>query len=77
MLNISLSASQPLRSSVGNSLFISVAHILIGLFGFLEFNFLSSLYIFDISSLSDVGLVKIFSQSVDWCFILLRVSFVL
>jgi hypothetical protein len=38
---------------------------------------LSSLYIFDISSLSDVGLVKIFSQSVDWCFILLRVSFVL
>jgi hypothetical protein len=28
---------------------------------FLEFNFLSSLNILDISSLSDVGLVKIFS----------------
>lgn len=29
-------------------------------------NFLSSLYILDISPLSDVGLVKIFSHSVDY-----------
>jgi hypothetical protein len=36
----------------------------IGFFGYLESNFLCSLYILDISSLSDVGLVMIFSQSV-------------
>jgi hypothetical protein len=51
-------------SSVENSLFSSVPHIFIGLFGSPEFNFLSSLYILDISPLSDLGLVKIFSQSV-------------
>jgi hypothetical protein len=51
-------------SSVENSLFSSVPNFLIGLFGFPESNFLSSLNIFDISPLSDVGLVKIFSQSV-------------
>ena len=51
--------------SVENSLFISVPHFLIGSFGFLESNFLSSLYILDIRPLSDVGLVKIFSQSVS------------
>jgi hypothetical protein len=50
-------------SSVENSLFSSVPHFLTGLFGSLESNFLNSLYILDISPLSDVGLVKIFSQS--------------
>ena len=45
-------------SSVENSLFSSVPHLLIGLFGSLESNFLSFLYILDISPLSDVGLVK-------------------
>ena len=50
-------------SSVESSLFSSVLHVLIGLFGSLESNFLSSLYILDISPLSDVGLVKIFFQS--------------
>ena len=54
-----------IRNSSGeNSLFNSVPHVLIGLFGFLESNFLSSLYILDFSPLSDVGLVKIFSQFV-------------
>ena len=38
-------------------------------------NFLSSSYILDISSLSGGGLVKIFSQSVGCCFVLLTVSF--
>jgi hypothetical protein len=33
--------------SVVNSLFSSVPHFLIGLFGFLEVSFLSSLYIFE------------------------------
>jgi hypothetical protein len=45
--------------SVENSLLGSVLHFLIGLFGSLEFNFLSSLYTMDISPLLDVGLVKI------------------
>ena len=49
-------------SSVENSLFSSVPHILIGLLVSLESNFLSSLYILNISPLSDVELVKIFSQ---------------
>ena len=47
------------------------------LFGSLESNFLSSLYILDISPVSDLGLVKIFSQSVGCCFVLLTVSFAL
>ena len=48
-------------SSVENSLFSSVPQFLkIGLFVSLESNFLSSLYILDISPLLDVGLVKIF-----------------
>ena len=34
--------------------------ILIGVFVFLESNFLSSLYILDISPLSDIGLIKLF-----------------
>jgi hypothetical protein len=48
-----------------------------GLFDFLESSFLSSFYILDISSLSDLGLVKILSQSVGGLFVLLTVSFAL
>ena len=48
-----------------------------GLFEFLESSFLSSLYILDISPLSDLGLVKILSQSVGGLFVLLTVSFAL
>ena len=59
-------------SSVENSL--SLYPILIGLFVSLESNFLSSLYILDISSLSDLGLVQIFSQSVGCLFVLLTVT---
>ena len=51
-----LSAS--LISSIESSLFSSVPHILIGLFGVLLTSFLSSFYILEISPLSDVGLVK-------------------
>ena len=50
---------------------------LIGLFGFLESNLLSSLSILDICPLSDVQLVKIFSQSVGCLLVLLKVSFAL
>jgi len=44
------------HSSAVNSLFSSEPHFSIGLFGSLESNFLSSLYILDIIPLSDVGL---------------------
>jgi hypothetical protein len=49
----------------------------IHLFGSLESSFLSSLYLLDISLVSDVGLVKIFSQSVGCHFVLMTVSFAL
>ena len=42
-------------SSGQNSLFSSEPHFLMGLFDFLKSTFLSSLYILDISSLSDLG----------------------
>jgi hypothetical protein len=71
--------------SVVNSWFISIPHFLIGLIGFffLVVSFLGSLYILDISHLSDLGLVKIllllllllFLQSVSCQFILLTLSF--
>jgi hypothetical protein len=64
-------------SSVENSLFGSVHHFLIGLFGSVKSNFLSPLYIFYIIPLSDVGLVKIFSQTVSCHFVLLILSFAL
>jgi hypothetical protein len=42
-------------SSGENTLFSSEPHFLMGLFDFLESTFLSSLYIWDISPLSDLG----------------------
>jgi hypothetical protein len=45
-----------------------------GLFDFLESIFLSSLYILDISPLSDLGLVKVLTQSVGGLFVLLTVE---
>jgi len=60
-----------------NSLFSSIPHFLIGLFGFLLVSFLSSFYILDISPVLEVGLVKFFSQSVGYQCILLTMSFAL
>jgi hypothetical protein len=48
-----------------------------GLFEYLESSFLNYLCILDISPLSDLGLVKILSQSVGGLFVLLTVSFAL
>jgi hypothetical protein len=48
-----------------------------GLFECLDYSFLSSLHILDVIPLSDLGLVKIFSQSVGGLFFLLTVSFAL
>ena len=59
-----LSASRPLEISMLRILFSSVLHFLIDLFGLIESNFLSSLYVLHISPLQDVGLVKNFSQPV-------------
>jgi hypothetical protein len=58
-------------SSGENSLFSSVPYFLIGLFGFLESKCLSSLYILDISPLSDLGLIKIFFPICWWHFCLI------
>ena len=67
-----------LDSSVESSLFRSVLHFfLIGLLVLLMTNFLSSLYILKIRTLSDVELVKIFSHSICCSFVLLTVSFAL
>jgi hypothetical protein len=59
------------RTWVRHSIFLEI--LLIGLFGSLESKFFCSLYILDISPLSDVGLVRIFSQSVGFHFVLLTV----
>ena len=77
MLNISLGASQLFDIPQLKILCLDMYPILIQLFDSLESNFFSSLYILDISPLSDVGLVKIFSQSVGYLFVLLAVSFAL
>jgi hypothetical protein len=55
--------------SVENPLFSFIPDLLCGLLGLLMHNSLSSSYILDISPLSDVGLVKIFSQSLGCCFV--------
>ena len=66
-----------LDSSVESSLFRSASHFLLVLFVLLMTNLLSSLYILKINPLSDVGLVKIFSQPVGCHFVLLIVYFTL
>ena len=78
MLNISLSASWPLEISLLRNLCLAMYPIFkIRSFGLLVSSFLSSLYILDISSLSDVKLVKIFSHFVGCRFVLLMVFFAL
>ena len=62
MVNISPGASQPFDIPQLRILCLALFPILIGLFDFLDHNFLSFLYILAISPLSVVGLVKIFSQ---------------
>jgi hypothetical protein len=77
MLNIFSGASQPFDIPQLRILCLALCHFLMGLFGFLESIFLSSLYILDISPFSDLELVKILSQSVGGLFVLLTVSFAL
>ena len=77
MLIISLGSSQSFNIPQVKILCLALFPILIGLFGSPESNFLSSLYILDISPLLDAGLVQIFSQFVVCNFVLLTVSFAL
>ena len=68
MLNISLSTSQPFEFPQVRILCLDL-HYIFNKTGSLESNFLSSLYILDISHLSDVGLIK--TQSGGCHFVLL------
>jgi hypothetical protein len=72
MMNIFSGASQPLSIPQLRILCLALYPIFLVR---LESSFLSSFYILDISPLSDLGLVKILSQSVDGLFVLLTVSF--
>ena len=72
MLNIFSGASQPFNIPQLIIVCLALYPIFkVGLSDSLESKFLSSLYRFP----SDVGLVKIFSQSVGNCFVLLSVFF--
>jgi hypothetical protein len=77
MLNIFKCFLAILHSSVENFLFISAPHFKLDYMVSWCLNFLISLYILDISPLSDVGFIKIFSQPVGCPFVLFMVFFAL
>ena len=76
-LNISLGSSQPFRIPQLRMFYLALYPILTQLFGSLESNFLNFLCILDISPLTDIGVMRIVSQSVVCHFVLLTVSYAL
>ena len=77
MLNIFSGASQPFGIPQVRTVCLTLYPISNRGFGSLESNFLSSLYLLDISPLLDAGLVIFFSYSFGCCFVLLTVAFAL
>ena len=75
VINVSLSATQTFEFPLLRILYLELYLFLIGLFVFLIFNFLSSLYSLDIKPLSKTELFKIFSYSVVCHFVQMTVSF--
>ena len=67
----------PLYVLLGEVSVNSFAHFLIGLFVFLEWNHVSSLYILEIRPLSEVSLANMFSHTVGSVFILMLFSLVM
>ena len=64
----------PLYVLLGEVSVNSFAHFLIGLFVFLEWNHVSSLYILEIKPLSKISLANMFSHTVSSLFILMLFS---
>ena len=77
ILSISLKAFWPFEILLLRILFGPTPYFLIGLFGILMSSLLSYLYILKISSISNVGLMKIFYHSVGYHFVLYTMSFAL
>ena len=82
MVSTSLWASQPFEFPLESSLLRSISHFGLGcLFSWCPVRlfclFFSSLYILDISPLSDVQLVKVFSYFVACCLVWMTVPFAL